>query len=180
MQLCETRLWQPVVTRTAHLLCDARSTPPRVAAVLVIDGAKFYADEAPPQETISFLQPRGDGQITSLEILAIAFGLSTFIDMIRGRNVHVHSDNTGAQHTTAAGRARVFDHTMLIHSIWTLALEASISLYVSRVPTKENIADDPSRERYWLLDQMGAQAVEPKLDARFRHPDAWESVRISS
>ena len=37
----------------------------------------------------------------------------------------------------------------------TLALEIGCSMYVLRVPTKENISDDPSRERYGLLQKMG-------------------------
>ena len=87
--------------------------------------------------------------------------------MLRGRNVHIFSDNTSAEHNTSKGRAKSFDHTMMIHSIWcayafhmstyaisiyltswfdrSLALEESMGLYVSRVASKENIADDPSR-----------------------------------
>ena len=71
---CEMRVWRPVATPTCQLLCDARSTPPRVAAVLVIDGARFYSDDVPPSELLAFLKPRNDGQITSLEVLSIAFG----------------------------------------------------------------------------------------------------------
>ena len=48
-------------------------------------------------------------------------GLSTFLEMLRGRNVHVFSDNTSAEHNTSKGRAKSFDHTMMIHSIWCAA-----------------------------------------------------------
>jgi hypothetical protein len=175
---CELRVWRPVATRTCQLLCDARSTPPRVAAFLVIDGCRFYSDAAPPVELMEFLKPRNDGQITSLEILSIAFGLSTFLAMLRGRNVHVFSDNTSAEHNTSKGRAKSFDHTMIIHSIWSVALEESLGLYVSRVASKDNIADDPSRERYGLVARMGAKRMPPQLLRRFHEPAAWESVRL--
>ena len=105
-------------------------------------------------------------------------GLSVFSDHIRGLNVHVHSDNTAAQYNTSKGRARTFDHTCLVHGIWTTAMELEIGLYVSRVPTKENIADDPSRERYCLLQRINAEHVEPALHARFTDPSAWDALRL--
>lgn len=60
----------------------------------------------------------------------------------------------------------------------TLALEESLGLYVSRVASKENIADDPSRERYGLVKRMRAKWVQPHLLRRFHEPAAWESVRL--
>ena len=42
-------------------------------------------------------QQRCDNQITTLEILAISVGLSTFCDKLAGRKVIVFGDNTGAE-----------------------------------------------------------------------------------
>ena len=50
LRLCELRPWRPVPSRTRHLLVDARSTPPRVAAVLLFEGKVAYSDMEPPQE----------------------------------------------------------------------------------------------------------------------------------
>lgn len=41
----------------------------------------------------------------------------------------------------------------------TLALELGIQLYIVRVPTKDNLSDDPSRERYGLLEQLGVRML---------------------
>ncbi len=88
----ECRVWRPVATKTVHMLVDARSTPPRIAAVLLVDGQKFYSDMAPDAEVgidiepaptimcanlqvLSHFKLRGDGQITSLELLSIGFGM---------------------------------------------------------------------------------------------------------
>ena len=46
--LSETRAWHRNKTKPVQLLCDARSTPPRVAAVLALDGKYYYSDMAPP------------------------------------------------------------------------------------------------------------------------------------
>jgi len=213
---CEQRPWKPLSTPTTHLLVDARSTPPRVAAVLLIDRKILWSDWAPEPEVLSLFQSRRDGQIMSLELLSIAFGcafcfccvwgasvyacisgLDSFAEHIKGRNVHVHSDNTGAQHTTQKGVARTFDHTCLVHGIWYVtvcsasvpvfvllrccrlrALELGIGLYVSRVPTHENLSDNPSREEYEVLQRLGAVFVQPHLSRNFRQVSAWEALSI--
>ena len=68
-----------------QMLCDARSTPPRIAAVLVADGRIEYADVEPSKEIMKQFIRRGDNQIASLEILSIAFGFSTFAHRLRGK-----------------------------------------------------------------------------------------------
>ena len=75
----------------------------------------------------------------------------------------------------------------------TLALEIGCSMYIKRVPTKENISDDPSRERYGLLGKMGvgctaqpaerihclppkAHYVDARLEERFHNAQSWDSL----
>ena len=47
-----------------------------------------------------------------------SLGLSTFANDLRGHRVVVHSDNTVAEHGMRKGRARSFDHTAVVHSVW--------------------------------------------------------------
>ena len=78
------------------MFSDARSTPPRVAAVcstitrpilsqqlricariaqvLFIDGGTFYCDMPVPEHLLACFGERSDGQIMGLEILSIALG----------------------------------------------------------------------------------------------------------
>ena len=123
-------------------------------------------------------------------------GLSVFEHQIRGSCVHLFSDNKGAEAATRKGGARSFDHTCVVHSIWSVAhiacvwfcvcaivhrlraLELGICLRVDRVPSKENLSDDPSRERYSLLESIRAVWVKPWLHPSFEHPKAWESLRV--
>ena len=50
---------------------------------------------------------------------------------------------------------------------------------MNRVPTKENLADLPSRESYQLLLQkLKAVRDEPILEAVFSEADAWKSLSI--
>ena len=77
----------------------------------------------------------------------------------------------GGKHATAAGAARSKDHNRLIDSLWMLALKLDIALWMDRVPTKENIADLPSREFYELLERLEATCVKPLLESAFNHPE---------
>ena len=51
-------------------------------------------------------------------------------------------------------------------------------MQIERVPTKENIADDPSREDYELLEELQAVRVKAKFEACFLDPGAWEALRL--
>lgn len=183
---CKVRQWEVNASPPVHLLCDARSSPPRVAAVCFHGNSIEYADYEPSAEVLSQFKRRGDNQIASLELLAIAFGLSTFAKELRGGNIVVHSDNTVAENSVRKGRARSFDHTAVVHSIWAKILELDANMYVVRVASKENLADDPSRERYILLQRMAAElgveveAVDPVLDLRFAAAQSWDSLAVTA
>ena len=95
--LAEERTWEQSERAPVHLFVDARGQPPRCAAVLFVDGACLYTDGEPAQQFLEQLGKREDNQIMSLEIMAVAVGLSTFSKELKGRNVVVYSDNTGAE-----------------------------------------------------------------------------------
>ena len=105
------------------------------------------------------------------------------------------SDNKGAGGATRKGTARAFDHLALVHAIWLRLAELGTEIFVKRVPTKSNIADDPSRERsalalrrvacfiftfrrYCLLRRLKAARVEARLDKVFLESQTWEALSI--
>ena len=107
LRLVQQRSWRGSVAKPVHLFCDARSTPPRLAAVLFIDGGIFYCDDAPSAELLASFFGSGDRHIMSLELASIALGISTFAEEIRGRNVVVWSDNKGAEGAATKGMFRL-------------------------------------------------------------------------
>ena len=93
LQIKERRDWDTKREPPMHLFCDARSTPPRVAAVLCRydnfiflrillsplrcycrPGKMEFADFEPTVEVMNSFKKRGDNQILSLELLSIALG----------------------------------------------------------------------------------------------------------
>ena len=124
-------------------------------------------------------------------------GLSVFRDLLKGRNVHVYSDNVGAEYALVRNRAKSWDHTCLVHGIWYRALsqflgavvvpsvparlkamEWSVGLFISRVPSEDNLSDDPSREKYNLLHALKAIHVEPWLCPSFAAAQTWQALSI--
>lgn len=84
-------------------------------------------------------------QITTLEILAISIGLSTFQKLLQGRKVVVWSDNKGAEGASRKGNAKAWDHCRLVHELWLHAVQNQTHVWIERVPSHDNIADSPSR-----------------------------------
>jgi len=73
--IVEMRSWKENKQMPVHIFCDARSTPPRIAAVMIKDGRTSFCDMAPSDELMKSFKRRGDNQIMSLEILSIALGI---------------------------------------------------------------------------------------------------------
>ena len=128
--------------------------------------------------TIEAFQPREDNQIMGLEMLSIALGLCSFEHLLGRRRVVIWSDNTGAQAAAGSGAARAFDHACLAHGLWVKFAHLRCLARVERVPTDENIADDPSRGEFGLLRQLGATRIVPRLDEAFCTPASWGSMLI--
>ena len=95
--LCEKRSWTNSRSEPVHLFCDASGSPAHLGAVLLIDNKCYFTHYVPPAAVVNGFRRRSDNQIMGLELLAISLGLCTFAELIRERNVVVHSDNTGAE-----------------------------------------------------------------------------------
>ena len=126
--ITEQREWQRKRLRPVHLFCDARSTPPRVAAILFRDGQISFCDMQPDAKQLSYFTKRGDNQIMSLELLSIALGISTWSNQIEGRDLVIWSDNTGAEAATRKGATKQFDHNCLVHALWKRFAELRVQV----------------------------------------------------
>jgi hypothetical protein len=180
LQLRENIPWQGSDAAPIEIFADARSTPPRVAAVMFADGESYYCDLEPSEQVVGFFEKRGDGQIMSLELLSIALALSSFAPWLQRRKVRIWSDNKGAEGSLRKGSAKKFDHTCLVHALWHRAAQLQLSMFIDRVPTDDNIADLPSREDYRLLQTMRSKQVIARLDPMFCDPAAWNSLSVKA
>ena len=178
MELQQQWPWHDIPWSWGHLYCDARGDPAHIAAVLFLDGQRFFCDMRVPDSILSFFKERKDNQILGLEMLSIALGLSTFAPLIKNRRILVWSDNTGAEAAAKDGTAKAFDHACLAHCLWTRAAQLRTHLHIERVPSKDNIADLPSREEYALLEHMSITRMPAVMDTMFHNPCAWDSLSL--
>jgi hypothetical protein len=144
-----------------HIFTDARSTPPRIAATMLLEGKLYYSDAEPSTEVVKQLLNRKDQQIMALEMLAAFFGIATFAPFLKGKCIHVYIDNTAGEKAIDKGAAKSQDHNMITHHLRLLAAEVGAGLVIHRVPSKLNLADLPSREEYEGLAAHGAVRIEP-------------------
>ena len=166
LRVHQAKPWTRSERPEAHLFADARGgSAPRLAAVLFIDGLAFWTDAPPDDGLLTDLAPRSDSQIMALELLAIALGLATFGERLANRRVVIWSDNVGAEAAVRSGRASAWDHSRIIHSLWYLIARIGCGAWFDRVPSEENVADLPSREKYELLRLLEANFVTPQLSA---------------
>ena len=103
----------------------------------------------------------------AFESLAIALGTSTFEKELRGRKVVVYNDNKAAEASSWKGSAKCWDHSQIVHDVWTHAFLNRIFLWVERVSTKHNISDLPSREEYELMRDIKAVWRPPVISPLF-------------
>jgi hypothetical protein len=153
LNMAQTVEWS-AKEKTAQLLCDARGSPARIAAVLLIDGEIYYTDMEPSKEMVDSLCARNDNQIMAWELLSIALGVSTFGHLLRDRRVRIWSDNVGAKNGFRAGAAHATDHNLIIHALWLHAMKNCYGVWIARVASAENLADLPSRESYRVLEEL--------------------------
>ena len=167
---CQARAARGVHEERVEVFCDARSTPPRLAAVLVSQSGCWFTDMEPSPRLLSGLTVRRDAQIMGLELLAVVLGLSSFASQLSGKCVRVWEDNSAAESVMLRGSAASTDHNMIAHSVWLIAAKLRCCLWIERVASADNIADDPSREDYEAMKEIGARWVRPRMPSNMWRP----------
>jgi hypothetical protein len=176
LRICELRRWEKVVSPPVHLFVDASGSPPYLGAVVFCDGRVWWTHMAAPAAALERFRARADNQIMGLELLAISLGLCSFEWLLEGRNVVVHSDNTGSEMAFRRGSARCWDHAQLVHAQWFQLVRMRVEVFVRRVATDDNIADLPSRCEFGVLRWNRAQDVKPTLALEYEG-DAWKILQ---
>ena len=90
LDVAETRAWDALETRVAHLFCDAAGEPAHLGAVLLLDGKCYWTHLVVSEECLTFSRAREDKRIMGLELLSISLGICTCEKLLHGRRVVVH------------------------------------------------------------------------------------------
>ena len=141
----------------------ARAAPSNSAAMkIALQSDPPFAQPSPnPCAALANLQARGDDQIVALEMWAAILGLLSFQPALEKRIVRIWIDNKAAEAILKRGSGKCSDHNRIAHHLWSLAFGARIGIWLERVASKENIADEPSRREFRTLVGLGASFSQP-------------------
>lgn len=96
-EVAERHLWAEEHVEVVHMFCDAASSPAHLGVVLFMETGVLWTHADPPEDVLRWFARRSDNQIMGLELLAISLGLSTFGQLLVGKQLVVHCDNKGAE-----------------------------------------------------------------------------------
>ena len=160
------RLISKSSSRTWLVFTDASHEPDSdrplggIGAVLVDEcGVKrrFFSEEVPQSLMEQINVTRRKTLIFECEFLAIFMALYSWRDTLRGCKVLMYTDNDAVRdcviscNTTSVNAVPILDACLEIES------RLSLNLWIARVPTEANVADDPSRFSNDQLLQQGCQ-----------------------
>ena len=119
--------------------------------------------------------------IGQLELLA-AVGVYYSVPELRGRRVVHWIDNTSAIAALIKGYSRSPDSARILHAFAAFSLGLEASSWFEYVPSRANIADQPSRNDYELLGELGSAEMPfiiPPFAAWDEPAEAWMARAVT-
>ena len=101
--------------------------------------------------------------IAELELLPVLAGLSHYADAVRGRRVLWFVDNNSVRDMLAKGSSPATQLFTMLVEVGRLTHIVQAMIWYSRVPSKSNIADLPSRQLPEQAARLIKGIVGPKL-----------------
>ena len=118
------------------------------------------------QETIDQWIPRSN-PISMVEMFAAVIALTTFARSVQGKKVLLMIDSESALGGLVKGYSAKEDLCRLVGIFWDLGLKLDSMIYLDRISTDANPADDPSRDQIDKLLKRGWIMTPPVLWEEF-------------
>ena len=148
--------------------CEPRGTS--IGGVLLIPGMQPQAFGAMLREEAAMRLATKKGQrqvIGQAEILPVLVAKTIWAEELSNRKVIYFIDNDSARLALIKGYSPVLTSLKLIMSCAFEDAQLRSSPWYARVPTKSNIADEPSRMRKDNLLKLGAKIVRPYINDKY-------------
>ena len=131
--------------------------------MLCVGGRWLWTRYWLPDSVWEQLLPQRDDQICMQELLAVPLAYCTFAAVVEGALWFLYVDNQGVLHGLLSGRAGADDLNYAVGQAWLDMTSMGISMTGTRVESKANVADGPTRDYFEILVNKGATFVEPRL-----------------
>ena len=146
---------------------EPTSDHPAGGGVVFIDPVKNerkVAEISVDDRMVAHWRKLGKSQlIAELELLPIAVGLHHFSHALKGRRVLWFVDNNSVRDMIIKGTTASPSLFCLLAECFRLAGAMQLVWWISRVPTKSNIADDPSRQEPETAAKLIGRQVIPAI-----------------
>ena len=143
-----------------------------VGAVLVSSDGKLqqYFSQAIHVELLKMINVTSrNTSIFELEFFAIFCSSQVWRNLIKGTQIGAYTDSDGVRDSIIACQTNSKNGEPILEACLKIEYELGLNLWMSRVPTDSNIADNPSRGHVDLLETTGGCRqhfdVEPIWDA---------------
>eukprot|EP00438_Fugacium_kawagutii_P035994 Skav221846 [mRNA] locus=scaffold1115:19121:20785:+ [translate_table: standard] len=142
------------ITRPVVLFTDGAwepsSSSPSGAGLVLIDPVhdfRIVHEISIPDDVLRSWKAKGKAQlIAELELVPIVVAFQRYLNMFQGRRVLMFVDNNAIRDAVAKGTSRSISSIfVLLSQLQRLCVECHCLPWISRVPTKSNIGDFPSR-----------------------------------
>lgn len=98
--------------------------------------------------------------IHECEFLAVAIAMEVWKDRIANKQVVCFIDNNAVRDSLISGKASGKVTNKILELVLKNETSNCLMTWFARVPSKSNIADDPSRGCFALLNRLGSAKVE--------------------
>ena len=158
------------LSRPMVMYTDASDVPDRTDRFVVgaclfdpTSGQTYYSSAPVPPTTVERWLPK-QSYMGQLELLAAPFGLETWRPLLQNRPLLLFIDNDSAASNLVKGYSPKLDSCAIVGHFWLVAKYQTM-IYIDRVESKANLADEPSRQSNSLLLRLGAIWTDPNLDS---------------
>ena len=97
-----------------------------------------------------------------VELVGAVIAMETFREYLRGKSVILLVDAEAVEGALVKGYSARTDVCELIGKFWDLALELDCSIYIDRVSTDANCADNPSRNKLQIGEALGWKTISAR------------------
>ena len=136
---------------------------------------------ASPKTCLGRFLDRQDNYIGLLEMFGVVITHTTWCSLLKGALWTAFCDNDGVVGNIGNGAVHQFesqDANNVLGRFWMELAKQDTGFYISRVFTKMNAADEPSRDCMDLVKRLQARWMDPSIPPWLT--DVWRQVEINS
>ena len=173
-----------IQTTRQHIVTwsDAAGHNRMVAVIVHVPGKGWeWTRWQVPKHVLGRFLERHDNYIGLLGMFGVVITHTTWRCLLKGALWTAFCDNDGVVGNIGNGAVHQFesqDANNVLGRFWMELAKQDTGFYISRVPTKMNAADEPSRDCMDLVKRLQARWKDPSIPSWLT--DVWRQVEINS